>query len=207
MKRAGWALAALLSVACTPGPPRVGLKPPVLANVEEEKAYQSLLRAVTANSELYEAFDTSAFVAATLQTPAFREARARREAAFRDETQVELDARMVRERTEESAAHEWLVGLNVTEPAHQDLDRKGSNWRIAMVTPTGTVLPVRIERVGRSNLALRALYPYLDTFWVAYRVWFPREIDGRQVLPPGSSQVTLQLAGVVGNAELVVKTP
>lgn len=205
--RAGWALAALLSVACTPGPPRVGLEPPALANTDQEQAYRAVLRSVTSRSELYDAFDTNAFVAATLQTPEFRAARARREAAFREETAAELEGRLLRERTEAAAAHEWIVGLNVSDPAHQDLDRKGSTWRLAMITPSGTVLPTRIERVGRASLPLRAIYPYLDNFWVAYRVWFPREIDGRQVIPPGSAQVTLQLAGVLGNAELVVQAP
>lgn len=207
MKRAGWALTALLSVACTPGPPRVGGTPPALENVEEERAYRAHLDSVTGSAELYAAFDTNAFLAATLQTPAFRASRARREAAFRSETQVELDARMSKEREAEGLGHEWIVGVNVVDPAHQNLDRKKSSWRVAMVTPTGTYLPTRIERVGRATLGMRALYPYLDTFWVAYRVWFPREVDGREVIPPGSAQVTLQLAGVLGSADLVVAAP
>jgi hypothetical protein len=208
LRRPGsYVVLALLAAACTSGPPRVGVPAPGLDDAQAEASYRDVLKRSTASAELYSLFDTRGFFAATLQTPAFREARARREAAFRSETPEELGARLSRERAEEAEAHAWFVGVNVPNPAYQDLNRKSGAWRVAMVTPAGEVLPLDIERVGRSSLDLRALYPYLDTFWVGYRVRFPREVEGRPVIPPGTTEVALEIAGVPGKARLVVSAP
>lgn len=199
-----WMVLALLVAGCSAGPPRVGAPAPRLDDARAEAAYRDILKRSSDSAELYTLFDTRGFFAATLQTPAFREARARREAAFRSETPEELGARLERERAEAAEAHTWFVGVNVPDLAHQDLDRKGGAWRVAMVTPAGEVLPLDIERVGRSSLELRALYPYLDTFWVGYRVRFPRELEGRPTIPPEAAEVALELAGVPGTTRLVV---
>jgi hypothetical protein len=59
--------------------------------------------------------------------------------------------------------------------------------------------------MGRANLHMRAIYPYLGGFWVAYQVRFPvtRE-DGSPVIPPGTERVTLRLASTLGAADLEV---
>lgn len=203
MRWAGLPLLVVM-VGCSMGPPRIAPRIPSLPDTQAEARYQAALEQATGTQELYDVFRTRAFLAATLQTPAFRQLRATREAAFRSETQAELEARLEKERAAAAAGWEWFVGVDVRNPEHQDLDRDPSSWRVAMITPAGTFLPSRVERVGRSTEAIRTLYPYLDTFWVAYRVIFPREVNGVEVVPPGTGEVVLELAGIAGQAQLNV---
>jgi hypothetical protein len=198
---------ALLAGACVWRPPQVGDPAPAAADAAEERAYQEALERHTARAELYALFDTRAFLATTVQAPAFREARARRLAAFRSETEAELSGRLERERAEAAGAHEFFLGVHVTERRFDELDRKDSVWRVALVTPAGEVLPLSVERVGRATLPMRALYPYMGTFWTAYRVRFPREVAGAPSVPPGAAQVSLQVASPLGSATLQVPAP
>jgi hypothetical protein len=201
------ALVALLASSCVMRAPTVGDPAPTLSDLSAEREYMRVLERYSARAEMYHLFDTRAFVAATLLAPTFREAKARRLAAFRSETPSELEARLEQARVEAAQAHEFFVGMHVNEPRYDDLDRANSIWRIALVTPAGEVLPTRVERVGRSSLDMRAIYPYMDPFWVGYRVRFPREVAGQPVVPPGTEQVVLQIASTLGKANLVVAAP
>ena len=205
-----WGLALallLLEGGCPLRPPHLGEPVPTLPDGEAERSYQAVLERSSARAELYSGLDTQAFVATTLQSPIFREARARRESAFRNETLTELDARLTREREEAAAFHEFFLGVFIEDSDFDDLDRKNSVWRLAMVTPAGEVLPVSVKRMGRSNPAMRAFYPYMDRFWTAYRVRFPREVAGQATLPPDAKEVMLQVASPLGRANLVVPAP
>ncbi len=74
-----------------------------------------------------------------------------------------------------------------------------------LVTPAGEVEPLSIERIGRANLDMRAMYPYMGVFWVAYRVRFPKVLpDGTPVIPESATHVHLRLASTLGHAELRV---
>jgi hypothetical protein len=74
-----------------------------------------------------------------------------------------------------------------------------------MLTPLGEVEPVSVERIGRANLDMRAMYPYLGVVWVAYRVRFPKALqDGTPIVPESATHVTLRLASTLGHAELRV---
>jgi hypothetical protein len=63
----------------------------------------------------------------------------------------------------------------------------------------GQVEPQRIERIERPfNAELRALYPYLDDYSVAYVIHFPG-----QVAPPGflPAEADMVVAGALGKME------
>lgn len=197
-------LAGSLAQGCVLRPPTVAEPAPPLPDAAAEREYAQVLERYSARAELYTLFDTRAFMATTLQAWDFREARARRLAAFRSETPTELTARLERERAEAAQAHEFFLGVHVNEARYDELDRKDSIWRIALVTPEGEVLPSSVERVGRSNLPMRALYPYMDLFWTGYRVRFPREVAGKATIPPDAGQVVLQVASTLGRANLLV---
>ncbi len=207
----GLAVAALLATACTP--PRIGGPPPRLHDRQAEHAYQELLGRYSAHDEVYGgrrfAFDPAAdarlFAAATFQSWRFREARARRTAAFRSEPPSVLEKRLATERLEDEVANTFFLGVHLNDPLYDDFDRDNSIWRLAMVTGVGEAAPLSIRRIGRSNLNLRALYPYLDDFWVAYEVRFPKRLqDGRVLLPEGEATLTLRLASTLGKAELKI---
>jgi hypothetical protein len=74
-----------------------------------------------------------------------------------------------------------------------------------MLTPSVEVEPLSIERIGRADLNVRTLYPYMGVFWVAYRVRFPKVLStGAPVIPDTATHVHLRLASTLGHAELRV---
>lgn len=204
MSRA-WLLALALCTGCVTRPPALGEPAPVLKDPRSEQSYQALLARYTASDEIYSGFDTVLFAAATLQTPAFREARVRRLALFQSLTLRKVEQLLAEERTQAERTHEFLLGVHVDNPRNNDFDRAGSMWNVLLVTPTAEVRPVRVQRLGRSSQELRALYPYLGTFWVAYRLEFPTVLEeGTPVIPPDTERVALRIASALGQVELRV---
>jgi hypothetical protein len=204
--RALAAAAAAWLCACAPElgkVPRVGERPPVAADDARERAYQEVLARYSAHQELYARLDTRFFAAATFQSPAFREARVRRAAEFRRLPAAEVEKQLAEERAAAAAGHEVFLAAHFTDPRFDDLDKKASQWRLALVTAKGEVTPAKVERLGRSTMDLRSLYPYFDEFWVGFKLTFPRTFpDGTEVLPEGTERVTLRMASALGDAEL-----
>jgi hypothetical protein len=143
------------------------------------------------------------FTAATFQTWPFREARVHRLALFQVQPTPVEQRHLVEERAEFESFHEFFFGAHVNNYRYDDFDRPNTIWRIALVSGAVETTPVSVQRVGRSNLDMRAIYPYMDEFWVAYRIRFPRTTrEGQPVIPPGTSKVLLRLASTLGKAEM-----
>lgn len=197
------AIVALLCAGCRTGnPPRIGERPARLSD-EAERAYAAILDRYTDQGEIYDKFDTRLFAGATHQAWPFREARVNRMAEFLMLPPEEKAKRLAAERAEFEAAHELMLGVHVTQHQFDDFDRPNSIWRMVLVTQTGEFAPTRVERKGRADLAVRAIYPYLDDFWTAYRVYFPRVTPtGAPVIPPGQNEVILRLASTLGRVDL-----
>ena len=205
--RALAAAAAATLCACSGKVPRVGDRPPVAAEDAPERDYQQVLARYSDHRELYDRLDTRYFCAATFQSVPFREARVRRAAGFRRLPAAEVEQRLAEERAAASAAHEVFLAAHFTDPRFDDLDRPKSQWRIALVTPRGEVAPSKVERLGRSTMDLRSLYPYFDEFWVGFKITFPKAFpDGTEVIPEGTQKVTLRMASALGDAELRLET-
>jgi hypothetical protein len=188
-------------------PPQVGEKAPTLADGAAENAYREILERASDRRELYDVLDTRMFAAATYQSATFREARARRHAAFQKLPADLLEKNLAEERAALATHHELFFGAHVNEPRFDDFDRGNSIWRIALVTANGEVAPAKIERIGRATLDMRALYPYMGDFWTAYRIVFPlRRADGTEVIPADAEKVTLKVASTLGSAELRMST-
>jgi hypothetical protein len=198
--------ALLLALAgCVSTPPTLGDPAPVVKDERQEALYQQALERFSARDELYSGFDTVLFAAATLQTPAFREARVRRTAHFQALTRERVEELLGQELAEAGRAHEFFLGVHVFNYRYDDFDRASSIWNVALVTPAGEVKPVSVERVGRADMELRAYYPYLGTFWVGYRVRFPTTYaDGKAVIPPSTERVVLRMASSLGKVEMRV---
>jgi hypothetical protein len=175
-----------------------GDPPPALRDLDAERTYQALLDRSARTAAVYDLLDTRAFFAAVWQTPTFAEARVRREGAFREWPPELLETRLAGEHTRLAGVTEFFLGIHVNEPRLDDLGRATSIWRLAVEVDGGPQSePTSIERIGRSNPELRASYPFMESFWVGYRVRFP-ELKTR----PGQ-KLTLHLASVVGAAHLV----
>ena len=198
--------ALLLALAgCVSTPPTLGEPAPTFRDERQEQAYQDLLARYTERAELYSGFDTLLFVAATFQTPAFRDARLRREATFRSLPEEKLQQQLAQEMGEAARSHEFFMGVHITNYRFDDFDRPSSIWNLELVTPEGEVGPVSVERLGRADQNIRAYYPYMGTFWVGYRLRFPTAFpDGRPVILPSTERVVLRLASTLGRAEMRV---
>jgi hypothetical protein len=198
------ALLGLLA-GCVNTPPYEGERGPTLKDEAAEQSYQNVLARYTSRQEIYDGFDTRLFAGATLQTMAFREARVRRRAAFQVLPQAKVEELLAQERAEAAQFHAFFLGTHSNEYRFQNFDSRDSIWRVALVTPAGEVTPLRIRRLGRSDLEMRAYYPYTGVFWVGYEVRFPLTFsNGQPVIPPDTQQVTLRLASSLGQAELTV---
>jgi hypothetical protein len=57
--------------------------------------------------------------------------------------------------------------------------------------------PLSVERLGRTNVELRSYYSYMESFWVGYRVRFPKRSFA------AGETFKLKLASALGQAELV----
>lgn len=203
MRRALPILAALLLAGCADmlRPPRVT---PLQARAGgRAPRYEKALARWSRHAEIYQGLDARMFFAATLQGLEFREARVAEVAGFRalstEATQVMLD--------EERRAHgevlELMVGVHANERRFDDFGRARSIWSVSLVSEAGETAPLSIERIARPDANLLSLYPYLEPFWTAYRVRFPRTFaNGAQVLPVGSKRVLLRFASSLGKAEL-----
>jgi len=195
-----WLVPALLALGCAEARlPRVpGDPPPALADLAAEGEYQAALERATRTAAVYDVLDAKAFLGAVWQTPAFTEARMRREGAFKEWPPELLAARLAAERQRLDGVTEFFLGVHVNEPRFDDFGRPGSIWRLALEVDGGPQRePLSIERLGRTSVELRATYSFLEPFWVGYRVRFPA-VTAR----PGQ-RLTLHLASAVGAAHLV----
>jgi len=181
-------------------PPALGEPAPTVDDPKAEAAYQDVLDRYSRRAELYagpeQGEDTRMFTAATYQSPAFREARVRRNAAFRAEPAEVVDKALAKERADAEQFDDFYLGVHLVDYHYDDFDRPGSIWRVALVGGGAEATPTRIERVGRANVTLRAIYPYLGDFWVAYRVRFPKQVQGR------GAQLALRISSALGRVEM-----
>ncbi|PTL76156.1 hypothetical protein [Vitiosangium sp. GDMCC 1.1324] len=200
-------LAALMLalVGCVSTPPTLGEPPPALKDERQELAYQQVMERFSDRDELYTGFDTVLFAAATLQTQPFREARLHRAAVFKSLTQERVQELITQEMAEAVKTHEFFLGVHVFNYRYEDFDRPSSIWNMVMVTPSGEVRPVSVERLGRADMEMRAYYPYMGTFWVGYRVRFPTMFaDGKPVITPNTERVVLRMSSSLGKVEMRV---
>lgn len=188
--------------------PRAGVTPvPVLADRAAEAEYRSMLARHTRRAEIYDGLDARMFFAVTWESMAFRAARIDRSARFRSIPESERVSLLADEEAENAEFITFTMGVHANERRFDDFAVEGGLWRVALVTDAGEALPVSIERQARPGLGLRALYPYLDDFWVVYRLKFPaRHENGTRVLPDESGRFLLRIASVVGRVELSFDT-
>lgn len=183
-------------------PPQIGDRGPKLADPSVEKPYQQKVDRFSRNAEIYDRLQTRVYAAATYQSWSFREARVQREGVFKALPRPLVEAKLAEERAENEQFHEFLFGAFVNDYRQENFSDP-KVWHVAMLTGRGEVTPSTIERIGRSDLNMRAYYPYLGDFWVAWRIRFPKKMEnGAPVLAEGDQRVTLRVASTIGKVEL-----
>ena len=180
--------------------PRIGDPPPVADDNVKEAAWVEMVTKYSDRAQIYDGLDTRLFVGGTWQAPAFVDARVTRVAEFQMASAETLASMLDAERLRLKDVSEVFLGMHVNDPRHDDFDRLNTIWRITL-RACGKDYPMKdITRVGRASLNLRAIYPYVDTFWVAYRVRFPKVDDCTE------PKVVVRIASTLGHAGLEFPT-
>lgn len=190
------------AVACATTPPEIGEPGAKVSDPTAEASYQAALGRVTQHREVYSELDTRFFCAATYQSADFREARVRRQASFQLWPGEKLDQTIARERAEAAQTYELVFGILLVDRRFDDFDTKNATWRLSLATDQGEVTPTGIRRIGRATEVLRAYYPYMGDFWVAYAVQFPLAVGGKPLVGPGTRALTFRLGSALGQAEM-----
>ncbi len=200
-----WQAAPLLFAAgCVMHPPVVGERGPKARSDAAETAYQVTISKYSDRGEAYDQLDTRVFCAATYQSWVFREARVQRLASFQSQTAEQVLKTLDQERSAFDAYYEFWLGVHVNDLRFDDFDRPNSVWRLVLVTDSMEAQPSQIRRVGRADLNMRAIYPYMDEFWVGYWVRFPRiASNGSPVVMPGTNRIRLRVASTLGRVQMM----
>ena len=201
MIRIAQVLALALLTGCTHvRVPRVGEPPPVSDDEAKETVWQETVGKYSDRAQIYDGLDTRLFVAGTWQAPFFVDSRVTRMAEFRSIPASEIPALLDAERARIGESNELFLGIHVNDPRNDDFDKYNTIWRISLKACGKDYASNQIVRVGRASLNLRSIYPYLDTFWVAYRVRFPKLTDCAE------DKVLVQIASALGHAGLQFPT-
>jgi hypothetical protein len=192
------AAVALLTAACATGSiPRVpGDPPPAVRDAEAERDYQALLDRSTQSAGVYDNLDSKVFFRAVYQSSIFRQARVHREAMFKDMPSQEESKRQGAERERLAQATEFFMGVHSNDYRFEDFSRPDTMWRLVLVVNGTEYVPTSIERLGRTSTEMRSYYSWMESFWVGYRIRFPK------VELPAGQTFHFHLASALGKADL-----
>jgi hypothetical protein len=165
-RASGLALAAALLSGC-------GMLPHAPIPEVEEGVWPQERDAATRRIDLYDGFEHRADLWTVRLTPAVREERVRRLAAWLHWPPSELEARLALERSDAAKWDEFIVFLYTADRKWNDLDAPESIWRIEFDMGGGEEVVGRAQAVER-NATFDALFPMGRAFDTAYRVRFPR---------------------------------
>jgi hypothetical protein len=160
--------------------------------------YGKALKKWTRQVALYSGLETRAFVRMVYLSPEFVDAQAKELSAMRAELPDQAVQTLARLR-EQYRQPSFFAVVYMPDRTANDWNEGGSVWRLALNLGMGERAPERIQRFEVPfNAELRALYPYLDEYSVAYLLRFP------DPLPPASfTPVEAQLiaAGALGKMQ------
>ena len=192
-----WALVLLLCGCATQRIPHVpGDPPPAVDDGAAERAYQDTLDRWTRSQSVYDNLDTKLFVRATYQSAPFAEARVRREGVFKAWPEPMLQEKLHAEQQRLEGVTEFFLAVHANDYRFEDFDKANSLWRMVLKVGGQEIAPVEVKRLGRTNTEMRSTYSYMESFWVGYRVQFPK-----QALTPGQG-FELMLASALGKVDL-----
>ncbi len=197
--------AALVVSGCGGGSPRVSLKPPEKRYRGSD--YSQLLARWTREAKIINLrrLDTPLRVHATFFSPDFVDAYvARYEELFKISGR-ERDAKL-RQYTEQFKTHyRFTVFAATTDRKWNDLAKKDSVWRVALVNDLEQqVSAAEIRRERRITETTKEFFPHVEPFYQMYTFRFPRlQVDGRPLISAKTRRLVLRFAGPLGTSELV----
>jgi hypothetical protein len=158
-----------------------------------EGEYGKALALWTRRVALYAGLETRGFCRVVYLSPEFVDAQAKKIAEMRAEHPDEA-ARTREKLLAETGTPTVFAVFYTPDRQSNDWNDKDSVWRIALDEGKGEFAPERIRRFERPfNADMRALWPYVDDYSVAYEIHFPA-----QAAPPDPTQARLIVAGALG---------
>lgn len=142
---------------------------------------------------------------ATHEAWRFREARTAAFAHLRRLSDAERVDLLEHERVEAERYLDFFVAIWTERREWSDLASSRSMWRVELLPQQGNpLLPVRIEWLPRVNENVRALYPYLGDFSLAYRIRFlAKDAEGQPTVDPCAEWIALRISSGLAHGELI----
>jgi hypothetical protein len=168
--------------------------------------YGKALKKWTRQVALYSGLETRAFVRVVYLSPDFVNSQAQEISRMRAELPDKAAETLARLR-EEYRQPSFFAVVYMPDRTANDWNESGSVWRLALNMGMGERAPDRIQRFEVPfNAELRALYPYLDEYSVAYLIRFPDPFSSASAAAsPAQSftptEATLIAAGAVGKMQ------
>ncbi len=164
--------------------------------------YGKALKKWTRQVALYSGLETRAFVRIVYLSPDFVDSQAKELSRMRAELPDQAAETLARLRQEYQNPSFFAV-VYMPDKTANDWNETGSVWRLALNMGMGEHAPEHVRRFENPfNAELRALYPYLDEYSVAYLLKFPEPIP-----PPGAppsftpAETQLIVAGALGKMQ------
>ncbi len=169
--------------------------------------YENVLRKWTRTEQLVGVSELESFltVTATFESWDFRWAYVVR---YVEDYRLTIEQRkkLLEQAGEDAKTHyQFFVTLYGGSRRHNDLSRADSAWIVRLIDDRGNeTAPDEITAVERPNAVERTYYPFNPAWRRAFRIRFPRELEGgRPTVAPDARRVGLRFAGAQGNVDLV----
>lgn len=198
MRHALLSLAALAGCATVPAPIALTDEPPRGAPVA---GYAEVTAGWTRHGALRARFEEALAVDAIVKAPAWRVAHAHREADVRGLDAAGRAALVAQAEADARGPYEVALLVTTWDRRENDLQRGArSVWRTVLVDDDGReVEPLEIVRDKRPPQVVRADFPSLGDFAVAYVARFPRTTP---LLGPTVRRLRLRMTSARGGVEL-----
>lgn len=194
----GLAAPVALSGACAPAVAPVALNPEWPT---QPGAYEGAYRDWTRSAILRRDYQEVLKVFATFKSPAYRAAYAAHKADRSSLTAAEAESLQTAEKAAAAGAYEVQLLVTTWDFRENDLHKgQKSLWRVALTDDRGNeVLAESIARDRRPRWMLRAEFPDLDDFAIAYVARFPRTVD---ILRPDAKRFSVEVGSSRGAVTL-----
>jgi hypothetical protein len=168
----------------------------VLGACVKPTPYQQTTFAWTRKGKVLTTYQQALQLAAVYKSPQWRMAYAERDAANRGLGGPAREQRLAQAQADATGPIEFQLIVTTWERRENDLDRgERSSWRVRMIDDTGgEIQPLEIVKDRRPELVVRAEYPSMGDFAVAYVAKFPRTANAQLM--------RLRVSGPRGGIEL-----
>lgn len=196
-------LLVLMPFGCQTSVPVQKLK--AAAAPYQSDAYRAALTRWTREGRIYKGFDVELIAAATLKTPAFRDAYTDEYGRLFHLTAVERENLRRDQQEAGQLFMEFVLAAYVPEAKWNDFNRPDSMWKLYLKVGEGELLrPLEIRKLRKGKATTRHFFPYATPWKSVYLVRFALGADASGQPPGGGSNppVKLVIASVRGTAEM-----